>query len=229
MKRFYFLSLFLLLTIAAQAVSVTLRVDMTGKTIAPGGVFAAGNFQVAAGGAADWTPGVVALAKQGATQVYAITVTLPAGDYQFKFLNGSNGVGQWQDAGGNQLSEQNISPNCGASGNRTVTVPNQATFSLPLYKFDSCDLSPLSNKETALEVGVSVQPNPMADFSLVTISSNAPHTIVVNNLLGQIVRQYKDVTEGQVRIEREGLNEGIYLVTIRNRAGQFTTQKLVVR
>ncbi len=228
MKKFYFLSLFLVLTASLQAVTVTLRVDMVGVTVAAGGVFAAGNFQVAAGGAADWTPGVVQLTRQGTTTVYSKVVTLPAGSYEFKFLNGTNGVGMWQDPGGAQLSEQGVTAACGANGNRTITVPNSATYFVPMYKYDTCNLSPLSNDETALNVSVSVSPNPMSNYTLVAIGGNASYTVTMSNVLGQTVRTFLEVTEGEVRIAREGLNSGIYFLNIRNREGKFTTQKLVV-
>nr|NQU88956.1 hypothetical protein [Bacteroidota bacterium] len=75
MKRITFLTIiFLVVGLFATSfaqVDVTFQVDMAEQTVNPAGVSVAGNFQMAAGYPADWTPGSTWLTQVGATSVYA--------------------------------------------------------------------------------------------------------------------------------------------------------------
>jgi len=73
----------------AQPYSVTFQVDMTGQTVDPAGPHVAGNFQGAAGNpGGDWQPGDNGLTLVSGS-IYSTTVMIPAGTYEFKFLNGN--------------------------------------------------------------------------------------------------------------------------------------------
>jgi len=130
MKKVLLFTFVLLLTgswmLSYGQVDVTFRVDMAEQLVNPAGVSVAGNFQVAAGYPSDWTPGATVLTQVGVTSVYAITVTLPAGTYEFKYINGDS----WgQDEG--------VPAGCAVGGNRQVIVGNDAVI-LDAVCFGSC-------------------------------------------------------------------------------------------
>ena len=114
--------------ISAQNVSLTFNVDMSNETISPNGVHVAGNFQSAAGCGTDWNPGTCSLTDPDNDQVYSATVNIPAGTYEYKFING------------NQWGEDEIPPaecTVGATHNRQVTVMSNMNI-LPVL-FNSCN------------------------------------------------------------------------------------------
>ena len=70
--------------------NVTFRVDMNQQpTVNANGVHVAGNFQAAAGYASDWNPSITQLTDADMDGVYEITVQIPAGSYQYKYINGN--------------------------------------------------------------------------------------------------------------------------------------------
>lgn len=112
-----------------QTVSVTFKVDMGNEEVSPAGVHIAGDFQLEAGFAEDWNPGITSLSDDNEDQVYEITVTIPPGTYQYKFING--------DAWG---MDENPPANCtvGSTFNRQVIVEN-TDLNLPPVPFNSCN------------------------------------------------------------------------------------------
>lgn len=79
----------LLFTNLAFAKQVKFSVDMTGQTISPNGVHVYGNFQDEAGFPADWDSETTLMTKEGASNIYSVTVNIPAfRTYEYKFVNG---------------------------------------------------------------------------------------------------------------------------------------------
>jgi hypothetical protein len=71
------------------AKQVVFSVDMTGQTISPNGVHISGDFQDEAGYPADWESGTTQMLRQGTSDIYSVTVNIPAfRKYEFKFVNG---------------------------------------------------------------------------------------------------------------------------------------------
>ncbi len=91
MRKFYSLLGALIFSAGLFAQNmVTFQVDMTGQTISTNGVHVAGSFQTPA-----WQPGATALTQVGTTNIYAATVNIPNGVYEFKFINDNNwGAGE---------------------------------------------------------------------------------------------------------------------------------------
>lgn len=83
MKKIYSLVIALMagLSLSAQF-NVTIQVDMTGQTVSANGVHVAGSFQNP-----QWQPNTTTLANTTGN-IYSVTVSIPAGYYEFKFLNG---------------------------------------------------------------------------------------------------------------------------------------------
>lgn len=88
MKKIYFLFAMVFFAYGAMAqIDVTFAVDMTGQTVSENGVHVAGDWQSEANGGDDWQPGENMLADDDADGIYTLTVSIPAGGYQFKFIN----------------------------------------------------------------------------------------------------------------------------------------------
>jgi hypothetical protein len=100
---------------------VTLRVNMANETVSAQGVHIAGDFQ-------SWDPAATPVAQQ-AYGVYSITLSLPNGAYEYKFLNGN----MWGE-------DEIISGACAAAGttNRVVVV-NQGDVTSDIPCFGSCE------------------------------------------------------------------------------------------
>jgi len=139
MKKIYTL-LFALVALAttgiAQNFNVTMQVDMSNQMVGPNGVSVAGNFQVAAGFPADWTPGAVVLTDANSDDIYDITVSLPAGTYEFKYLNGN----AWG-------SEEGVPGACAVNSNREMVISSDST--LEAICFGMCTACP-TNVDTVM-------------------------------------------------------------------------------
>lgn len=111
-----------------QTYAVTFRVDMRAETVSPNGVHIAGSFQSAAGLGGNWTPGSTLVPDLDGDKVHEITVSLPTGTYEYKFING-NAWGM----------DENPPADCsiGNTHNREVVVGNTALV-LPPYPFNGC-------------------------------------------------------------------------------------------
>src|SRR3990170_7392101 len=77
------------LNLQSQTYAVTFRVDMAAETISPAGVHIAGSFQSVAGLGNNWDPSSTLVLDPDGDMIYEITVQLPAGTYEYKFINGN--------------------------------------------------------------------------------------------------------------------------------------------
>jgi hypothetical protein len=88
MKKVYFMALALFFGIASMAqVSVTFQVDMNNETVSPNGVHVAGNWQDDAGFPGEWDPSTSEMTDDDEDGIYTLTVSVPAGEYEYKFIN----------------------------------------------------------------------------------------------------------------------------------------------
>jgi hypothetical protein len=69
----------------------------------------------------------------------------------------------------------------------------------------------------------------MESTTLLSINNttNEIFTVDVTSVTGQVVRTITNVTETAV-IEKGNMTAGLYFVVIRNAAGKFSTQKLII-
>lgn len=105
---------------------------MTFETINANGVHIAGNFQQAAGFPSDWDPATTQLIDSAANGIYEITVSLPAGTYEYKYVNGN----AWG-------SDETVPSACGVGAgvlNRQVIVGSNDTV-IPAVYYGTCTLS----------------------------------------------------------------------------------------
>lgn len=97
MKKIYLLlPLAMLTTLAMGQIDYTFQVDMNGETVSSNGLHVAGDFQGEANGDdLDWQPGANEMTDPDLDGIYSVTVSIPAGGYQFKFINDNNwGAGE---------------------------------------------------------------------------------------------------------------------------------------
>lgn len=156
MKKIYLVAFAILFAGLAHAqVSVTFRVDMTGETVSPNGVHVAGDWQANAGYPEDWNPGSAAMSDDDSDGIYELTVELSPGQYQYKYVNGS----EW---GNDETPPSEVT----FGGNRFFAITeHHATdgFELPVVVFNAA--APEG------KVGVRL----MIDMSNTEISDNGVH------------------------------------------------------
>ena len=89
MKKLYTLLISCCLFQTADAKKVKFAVDMDTITINTTGMHVIGDFQMAAGYAADWDATLTPLTQDSGTNIYSIVVDIPAfHKYEYKFANG---------------------------------------------------------------------------------------------------------------------------------------------
>jgi hypothetical protein len=123
MKSYFTSAVLMCLAAMAYAVPVTFRVDLSQQTVSPNGVRIAGAFQ-------GWNPGATPMTAEG-NGIYAVTLDIAAGQYQYKFVNGN--------AWGN---DEGVPQACGVDNgfggfNRSLTVAGQA-IELDVVCFGQC-------------------------------------------------------------------------------------------
>ncbi|WP_400190427.1 alpha-amylase family glycosyl hydrolase [Hymenobacter sp. B81] len=115
----------------SHAAQLTFRVDMRQQTVSPAGVHVAGSFQSEAGFPADWNPATTALTDPDNDGIYEVTVTVPAGTYLYKFVNGNG----WPGA---ELPPADCGvADGGGNVNRQVTL-GATDLRLPAPVFNGC-------------------------------------------------------------------------------------------
>lgn len=182
---------------------LTFRVDMSEVATISDTVSVAGDFQMAAGFPADWDPGATVMTDADMDSIYEITVLLPAGTYQFKYLNGAF----WG-------YDEGVPAACAVSGVRQVVLSTDST--LTAVCFASC--SPCST------VGIEDKTNPFVAY--IANGSDYLHIEFGNNYTGSkevelldcmgrvIFQQQIDGNEGLLNIA--SLSNGLYFVRLQN-------------
>lgn len=131
MKKLYALGLLSAFSLGALAqVNVTFQVDMSQQTVSADGVHCAGSWQAAAGFPGDWDPATAELLDGDGDGVYELTVQLPAGSYEYKFINGN----AWG-------SDEGVPSSCAVNGNRGLTV-GTTDITTPDVCFATCSPCP---------------------------------------------------------------------------------------
>jgi len=218
-------------TAMAQNYNVYFAVDVTAlASVSADGVSIAGNFQAAAGMPADWTPANGAMEDADGNGVWQILVSLPAGTYDFKFING-NDWGDNEGQAGTAL-DATCSIDDGAGNiNRQITISSDTVVGPFIY--DACTVSSLilNNTNISTAATMTVAPNPMVDRAAILLSNpeNEVFNMTLTNMMGQIVRTENGINGNVVNIEKADLVAGVYFVTLQNEAGAKITEKLIIQ
>ena len=150
MKNFYALAVALFFGITAFAqttYSVTFQVDMGSATVSTNGIHAAGSFQ-------SWSPSTTALSQVGSTSIYTKTVTVNAGQLEYKFLNGN----AWGD---DESVPAPVQVGTNGNSNRWAMISQDTT--LPAVMFAGS--APAGQKAIQMKVNMALQ----------TVSSDSVH------------------------------------------------------
>lgn len=105
---------------------------MKGQTISPDGVHVMGSFQEAAGFAQNWDPAGILLQDVNGDKTYEVNLMLPAGDYEYLFVNGN------QAADAEMLSLDCSVAGSNGTNNRTLSV-SAGSSDPTTYCFDTCE------------------------------------------------------------------------------------------
>ena len=100
---------------------------MSNETISSQGIHIAGDFQSEAGFGGDWNPSTTPLSDGNGDDIFEVTVDIPHGTYQYKFINGN----AW---GMDESPPSDCS--VGNFNNREVTINGDIV--LPAVPFDGC-------------------------------------------------------------------------------------------
>ena len=156
------LSLFFALVLGAalnaQTESLTFRVDMSQQTVSPNGVHVAGSWQEEAGVFADWQPGESTMADSDGDGIYELTVDVPAGDYEFKYINGND----WSE------QPEGVPGECASNGNRAVEVVEGGVILDPVC-FGQCDECPGISNDVTITLQVDMSQEPSVDAAGVSV------------------------------------------------------------
>ncbi len=182
--------------------SVTFSVDMSAVSTIESTVSITGDFQSEAGYGADWTPGLANLTDPNMDSIYEISIIIPQGYYNYKFVNGS----AWGQ-------DETVPVACASSGNREILVSNDTVLSTVCYS--SCD--PCAD----LGVGASLDP-------VNSVIYNDDRKVVIlmfkENLVDNISIDVFDVNgrlmsststfEKSATVSTDKLNSGVYFIRV---------------
>lgn len=197
-----------------------LAVDLQFFTPSDFGVHVAGDFQSEAGFGGDWNPATTRLIDYfpaDVNQIYSIQLYVPAGTYEYKFINGNT----FNNA-------ESVPAACGVGStlNRTTTIAEGTPREI-LLCYSTCDVSCTSvSTGESLAESFSVFPVPAAEAVMVNTSAAPGSQISLTDLSGRTVAVY-NVSGPQLSIARNNLAPGIYLLSLRE-AGKAPLSRKVV-
>ena len=156
MKKLYAIAAALCFGVAAfaQNHSVTFQVDLGSTAANSNGVHVAGSFQ-------SWSPSTTSMSQVGSTSVYSVTVSVPAGQLEYKFINGN----AWGD---DESVPAPIQVGTNGNSNRWAVISSDTTLPAVLF----AGAAPAGQKAIQFKV----------DYALQTLSADSAH--VAGNFQG---------------------------------------------
>ena len=192
----------------ANLTLVRYRINMMQESsISPSGVHVAGSFQ-------GWDPMKDRL-YSFSNNVYEWISYVTTGAYEFKYYNG-----------GTTANSETVPSACATNGNRSINVTQDTVLSLLCYS--SCSLCyPAAVGDYSLASQITIAPNPMQTSTSVSFKDpNGEYEVSLLDMTGKVVLRNR--VSGQQSVNAS-FNSGIYLVKIRNKAGNQSTHKLVIQ
>ncbi len=209
---------------------ITFIVDFTKTTVPPASkIYIMGDFTKP-----QWQAGAKEMTQiTGKPGVYSVTIdSICPGKLAYRFSNGDQNT----DANLEPLKDTTAKPCVEPSGNGgfnrtyTRTVATATTIS---KLWNSCDegykpasgVSELSNISNL----VKLYPNPTSTFTVVEFNDAAKlHNVVMMDVTGRVVRTIENYDLSTLRIDREDLKQGVYMINITNNLNQSANVKLVI-
>ncbi len=188
MRKIYLLAVSALIGASAMAqVSVTFRVDMNDQVVSSDGVHVAGNWQDDAGFPGEWQPGTSEMTDANTDGIYELNVTIPPGQYEFKYINGN--------AWGSDEGVPTISQKGGGNINRFFGITDwhasNGGLTLPAIKYAGS--SPVGKVAVRLQIdminqtiapegvhvaGDAIEPTWTPEYGTATESSNSKYAFL---------------------------------------------------
>lgn len=176
------------------------RVDMSNvASVSTNGVHVAGDFQ-------NWDPSATRLYSfDGAMYEYITYVDTGYNSlvHEFKYANG-NTSGDYET----------VPSSCEINTNRGTTVPKDTMLESICFSYCSSCLT-IGIHEQVSAAGLQLAPNPTNDYSTLEFNDGkSTHAISVTDISGRVVRSYSSYEGNVLRMEKEGLGEGMYFITV---------------
>ena len=208
---------------------VTLEVDMDylvnneGGTVSPNGVHLAGDLQSEAGFPGDWDPATTLCTQVAGTNKWRVTLSLPDGNYEYKFVNSN----AWDG------NDESVSGDCAvAGGNRKITVAGANMSESYCYRYCVNCPQVVGNEDVKFEQGISIAPNPTKTATNVTFNFDVASdlTLHVYNSIGQKIstRSLGYLKSGIATVDVNNLPDGLYFIEMTNGA-QRAAKRLIVQ
>jgi hypothetical protein len=182
----------------------------------------------------NWQGGAIQMNPvSGKPGLYSVTVNaICDGAFAYKFVNGDKNRVSDEENFPDTTQRSCNQPNGLGGFNRSYTRTSTNAVVIN-YVFNSCNAgrSPFVGLNESLLAGqVKVYPNPAQTYTVVEFNDNAAsHQVQLTDLTGRVIRTYSNYSHNALRIEREGMAQGIYFIRIQNNAGEQATVKLVVQ
>lgn len=176
------------------------RVDMANvSSVSTAGVHVAGDFQ-------NWDPSATQLYSFDGTMYEYITYVDTGYNslvHEFKYLNG-NTSGDYET----------VPSSCATNTNRGTTVPKDSILESVCFSYCSSCLT-IGIHEQVSAANLQLAPNPTNDYSTLAFNDGKnTHAISVTDISGRVVRTYASYEGNVLRMEKEGLGEGMYFITV---------------
>jgi len=192
-----------------------------------GNVYSTGNYELTTD--FDPGPGIQNYTVLGLADAFVLKLNTD-GEYEWAYSLGStdfeNGVGVHADAMGNFYG----------SGLFSLTIDfdpgpgvDNETSDMYIFKWKQ-SLSGLIPSESESPFEMTIHPNPMSDFSLLSLngSETENYTVLLHDFQGRLIRTISDSHSNPVQIERGSLPSGIYFVQVIGENGFSQCKKLII-
>ena len=167
----------------------------------------------------------------GKPGVYSAVIdSICPGKLAYRFSNGD------PNTAGEGLNDSTVTPCVEPNGvggfNRTYTrtVATDVTIS-KLWNSCSVGYMPGSGVSELANISnlVKLYPNPTSTFTVVEFNDAAKlHNVVMMDITGRVVRTIENYDLSTLRIDREDLKQGVYMINITNNLNQSANVKLVI-
>lgn len=186
---------------------VRFYVDMQNEIPSSNGVHVAGSFQ-------GWNPSSTILYTFG-SGVYEIISYVTTGTYEYKFYNGNTGA-----------IVETIPAICTVNSNREVQVLSDTLLNLVCYGSCTTCVSSAGIAQVSSGNRLQLSPNPAKENTTLSWSDGLTnHNVMLRDITGRIIREYKNIGGNSLQIEKANLNSGIYFATIT--AGTLSTSATI--
>ena len=209
---------------------ITFIVDFTKTATPPASkIYIMGDFTTP-----QWQDGAKEMTQiAGKPGVYSVTIdSICPGKLAYRFSNGdpkTAGTGEPLD---DSTTASCVEPN-GVGGFNRVFVRTVATDITISKLWNSCaeGFVPSSSVSELANISnlVKLYPNPTSSFTVVEFNDAAKlHNVVMMDVTGRVVRTIENYDLSTLRIDREDLKQGVYMINITNNLNQSANVKLVI-